>query len=586
MARPRFWCWITWSKSQADEAAQILRTLLIGVPHLTCFATSRRRVGVPGERLFPVSPLSPTDAVRLFADRAGAVSDFSLTNASRAETEALCADLEGLPLALELAAAWSAVLSPQEMRGKLQERFALLSTRQRDKTDRHRSLWAAIAWSYDLLPRDLQQTWAELSVFEGGWTKEAAAFVTGDQNNSASEALARLCERSLLVRGSGAGGSTRFFLLPSLRDFARDLLSDFQNADLREKHAAYFAGFVQQAKENLFGEQHTAFMNALDHEMPNVRVALSHHGETVGSQSAVPYLRFANSAAALCRARNYLRDARDFLNHALARTNTEATLCLPDVQAARASAFNTAGLVAWMQGDPDAAAAHFEAARAFWQAQNDEKGVGRVLGNLALLAMERDETEKAWNLCHEALPYLQNVGDLGSVANTLGTMGNARLEQERWDEGRAHHTKSLALYRAMKDTDGVSIALASLGYAAQFAGDFSDAAACYKESLQLRHAARDTWRISFSLGSVADLLWAQKNALPALTLYAAADALRQSLDAPLGECRQQKWNLHLAAMRLFRRRKIRKKGRSQGRGNGLGSRRYLRAARFGVGFPK
>ena len=533
------------------EAAQILRTLLGGASHLTCFATSRRRVGVIGERLFTVAPLPPNDAVRLFCDRAqAACGDFD-EGADRDDIAALCGDLEGLPLAVELAAAWSAVLSPREMREKLQGRFALLATRKSDKTDRHRSLWAAISWSYDLLPRDLRQTWNALSVFRGGFTREAAGVVAGNEDDDTTEALARLCERSLLVRRQGRDKSLRFEMLPSLQDFAQEQLSRTEQTAARKKHAAHFFGFTTDGYAKLYSEEQGAFMCKWHDEMPNLRHALGYHGETVGEASAEEYLRFAARFGGVCRSSGYLRDARETIQTALSRTDTNALLKLPTVQKARTSAENMAGLTAWMQGDTTEAEAHFNTVLAFWRTQNDGRGVGSVLGNLALLAMEAEDYQKAWDLCAESLPLLRQHNDLRAIANSVTVMGNARLEQKRWADALTHHEEGLRLYREIGDRDGESIALASMGYAAQFAGDFSAAAAYYKESLQIRRDLQDTWRICFSLGSIADLLWAQQNALPALTLYAAAEVLRQSINAPLSHPRQKTWDEQKADMRKF-----------------------------------
>ena len=535
------------------EAAQTLRVLLARVPHVTCFATSRRRVGVPGERLFAVPTLPLPDAVSLFCDRARAAhSDFALSSdALRADVEALCAELEGIPLAIELCAAWSGVLSPAQMRERLQERFALLSSRRVDKTDRHRSLWATVAWSYDILPRDLRGTLARLSVFRGGWTMDGArAIASVSDDNEMPETLARLCERSLIVcLDETQSGVLRFGMLASIREFVQERLSETEQTDVSQKHAHYFAGLVEEAKTHLRGAGHTEWTKRLHDEMPNIRHALQWHAEHSTSEPApaTRYLLFVCAFSAFGRHSGLLRDAREHLDLALARTSrAEKT---PLLETERASAVNCAGLVAWMQGDVGGAETFFEQARAFWQAQNDIKGMGIVLGNLALLAMERDELQKAWDLCNEALPFLKQIGDIKPIANALGTMGNARLEQERWAEGRAYHEESLVLYRQLGDTDGVSIALASLGYAAQFEGDFSAASAYYKESLEIRRDLGDKWRVAFSLVSIANLLWAQKNAVPALTLYAATEKLRTDLGAPMAPSRKQEFDEKQAAMR-------------------------------------
>ena len=251
-----------------ERGAPLILALLTRLPALTCLVTSRRRLSLPGERECPVPPLSvpplflpdapetpalvaQAAGVQLFVDRAQATRpDFQLTRGNAAAVAALCRSLEGIPLAIELVAARAMALTPAQMNARLVQRFELLTSRREDKENRHRSLWAALAWSYDLIPPPLRRFFAGLSVFRGGCTAEAAQAVC--EEPSALECLTQLRERSLVIV-EHEGAEPRFRLLETLREFAGEQLTEGHRERLRARHEEWFLGLAEESRSALRG---------------------------------------------------------------------------------------------------------------------------------------------------------------------------------------------------------------------------------------------------------------------------------------------------------------------------------------------
>ena len=270
-----------------ERGAPLVLSLLTRLPTLTCLVTSRRRLSLPGEHEVPVLPLpvppppnapetpaqvSQAAAARLFVDRAQAARpDFQLTRGNAVAVSSLCRHLEGIPLAIELVAARAMALSPAQMDERLAHRFEVLTSWRGDKDGCHRSLWAAVAWSYDLIPALLQRFFAGLSVFRGGCTAEAAAAVC--EEPSALEFLTQLRERSL-VTVEHSGAEPRFRLLETLREFAEEQLDPEDRAWLRVRHGEHFTALAQSAAPALRGPHQDQWLERLSADEDNLRAAL------------------------------------------------------------------------------------------------------------------------------------------------------------------------------------------------------------------------------------------------------------------------------------------------------------------------
>ncbi len=541
------------------EGARQVTALLNALPRLSCLVTSRRRVGVAGERLFAVGPLplpaeddrSNDDAflarlaalpsVQLFVDRAQAVSpDFGLTRRNAGALADLVNRLDGLPLALELAAAWSQVLSPAQMRERLDDRFALLAARPQrrggrgalDKTDRHRSLHATIAWSFDLLPPDLRRRFARLSVFRGGWTGEAAAAVTGEPG-SVHDDLARLRERSLLLTDDAHDGRLRFRMLESLRAFADEQLSDEEREAARRAHVTHFCGLADAAAARMRGPEQAAWLARLEADHDNLRAALDNllarsaaHDDD--DEAAKTSLRLAGALRRFWEVKGHLSEGRERLLAALAAPG--AGMPSPE----RASVLNGAANIARLQGDFAASQTLLEEDLAISQTLNDRPRAGATLNTLGLLARERGETDQARALLLESLAILRGTDNCEGVAITLNSLGLLATDQGDLAAARQWLEESLQLRRAQGDVIGTSVALMNLGNVAYYAKDFTSARDAYAASLAAKRDLGDKQGAAFALINLGSVAREQNDRAAACAAFAEALPLCRALGDKLG----------------------------------------------------
>ncbi len=407
----------------ATEAAPLITALLERAPGLTCLVTSRRSLGIEGEEEWNVAPL-PVPAARekgrgkrekdeggrmkdeedgratssfplhpsallmypsiqLFVDRAMAVQpDFQITARNAAEVAALCRDLEGIPLALELAAARARVLTPGQMRTHLARRFEFLVNRRAGKDARHRSLYAAIEWSIQLLSPDLRRLFVQLSVFQGGWTLEAAQAVLGESEaldritpervqgsvstivsehrtkravwdiSSLLEGFEQLQSDSLVVADEVAG-EMRFRMLESLREFAASQLAPEQREELTARHAAYYVALAEEAKGRLKGREQARWLDRLEQELPNLRAAYDAMGTAPDEATARMALRLTRALWRFWIARGPLEEGRERAVLALAHARAQVDTPL------YADALGAAGAMAVAQDDYETAKRHY-----------------------------------------------------------------------------------------------------------------------------------------------------------------------------------------------------------------------------------
>lgn len=453
-----------------ERGAPLVLSLLTLLPTLTCLVTSRRRLGLPGEREYPVPPLAvpplalpdahETPAlvalaagVQLFVDRAQAARpDFQLTRGNVAAVAALCRNLEGIPLAIELVAARAMALTPAQMNERLAHRFELLTSRRGDKDGRHRSLWAALAWSYDLISPPLQRFFAGLSVFRGGCTVEAAQAVC--EEPLALEFLTQLRERSL-VTVEHDGAEPRFRLLETLREFAGEQLSEQlsqeDRARLRGRHGEWFLGLAEESRAALRGPEQARWLERLGADEDNLRAALDAMHESVDRVESE--LRLVGALVQFWAMRGSLREGRGRIEDALAR-GADAPARL------RASALHGACFLAYWQGDYPATQAYSEAALGSWHPLDDPIGPLRSRQMLA----------------------------------------NALLYQGRHEEAKANFTQSLAEARALEgDGHNSTTSLGGLAIIAHWQGDYAQARTLYAEAIRIHEKIGDGRNLAFAL---------------------------------------------------------------------------------------
>lgn len=571
-------------RRKAEDGAAVVRTLLDRCPLLTCLVTSQQSLNLEGERELPILPLptpnveslsSTPDAqhlppeslmqfasVQLFVDRAQASKpDFQVTQGNSAAIAQLCDRLEGIPLALALAAGRAQVMTPKQMLSQLEHRFDFLVSRRRDAIERHRTLQAAIAWSYRLLSPEVRRFFVQLSVFRGGWTIEAAAAVC--EEPLALDYLAQLQECSL-IRAEESADGMRFRMLETLREFGWEQMSPEECAALSQRHLKYFLQMAEEAAE-AEPQNETILLNYLEADHDNLRMALSWcHANTDGVEAG---LRLAGALGWFWDTRGHWSEGSDHLTAALGREGAmEAT---PE----RAKALRAAGKLSFYLSRYALAQSLYQESLAIYQKLGIRRGVAQLLGSLGeltnyfgdptlarsfleeSLALWREIQDRrgiAWALIHlgnsigwfidavsanslyqEGLTLFQELGDNMGIAWSLHHMGDLSVWQGKYSEGCSLLQKSLALHQEQKDRLGIACAHWTLGNAAYNQGDYALARALFEESLKVFQELDRRQMIMLALFDLGKITRDQGDYDMSHALYARIAAIMQHYE---GHC--------------------------------------------------
>ncbi len=507
------------------DGVSIIQALLTRMPALRCLTTSRHHLGLSGERTFAVQPLPISASQQLFLDRARAVRpDFQITPHNAPSVAMLCEQLEGLPLALELAASWIGVLTPAQILARMNRRFDLLISRGEDRIPRHRELRATIAWSCELLSPELQTFLARMSVFRGGWTEQAAQVVGGAPH--AVHLLAQLRERSLVVSEESENGATmRFRLLESIREFAETQMDEAMRQEARRTHAAYFLRLAEEADKNITGPEQTYWFASLEPEHPNIRAALDWQASEPEALEA--QLRLIVAMRIFWRTQGHLAEARQRMDEVLARPGADA------FGSVFGAALVEAGLVASMQGDQDTARQYAQRALARARLDNSPALAASAINTLGNVAKRLQEYENARDLYSQSLKISREISDRRMEATAVANLGNIAQEQGDYDRAAACYLESLAVYRQLHYKQGLVMQLYNLAALKVQTDDYAGAAPLLVECLTLCRETSDTPTIMHALevfGFIADEFAQQERAIE---LYAAAAHLRIKLGLPM-----------------------------------------------------
>jgi predicted ATPase/DNA-binding SARP family transcriptional activator len=468
----------------ADAAGDLARELLDLAPALRIVATSRGALAVGGEVELRLGPLAvPADwrtavdlarspSVALYVDRVRARRpEFALTRANAAAVARLCTKLEGIPLALELAAARERVLPAPQLVARLDRRFEVLASSQRDVPERHRTLSAAIDWSYRALGDEARRIFERLSVFRGGFTVEEAEAVCGSPRTL--EAVERMCEVSL-VEAYDYGELRRFRMLETIREFAADRLDPAEAADLHRRHAAVMLALAERARVYLFGPDQGAWLVRLDAEFENLRAALD------WSQRSGDTLAVARISASLHRywiSRARYREARRWLRRALEAGEDRLPRRL------RAWLLRLAGEYALSECDDAEADRLLCESLAMSEADGDEEAVALVLGKRAHLAIRGGAFEEGRRMLLDGLEIAARRGDPRLRAGLANVLGVFEARQRNYERALELFSESLVINRAAGDESNVVVLLYNLGYLATIAGWYDRAAEYLDECL-------------------------------------------------------------------------------------------------------
>jgi predicted ATPase/DNA-binding SARP family transcriptional activator/Tfp pilus assembly protein PilF len=491
--------------------APMVADLLQRAPRLTVLVTTRQHLGIEGEREVSVSPLalpagestreellqSPT--VQLFVDRASAVRPgFAVTEQNAEAIAALCDRLEGLPLAIELCAAWAQTLSPAMMLDKLSRRFDLLVSRRIDITPRHRTLRAALEYSFLQLPAQLRRVYAGLSVFRGGWDLEAATAVClppGHQDPlEALTSLTELRERSLIVaeEPTDANGEMRYRMLETLREFASEQMRYAERAEYRGLHAGHYLALDEAADAGIAGPEQERHLRRLDHELENLRAALAWSLE---AQEAETGLRIGSALGRYWSIRGYLDEGLDWLRRLLESAGPIGEI-LPGV---RAMALSTQGYLAWLRGDyATARTSHAEALRIRTES-GDSGGIADSLYYLGITAYRQEHYSEARELLERSLQIATERSDSAGISRVLLNLGNLAYEAQDFDEAARFLAQSLEIEQRLGNRRRIADALNNLGLVAAARGDYASAADQFRRSLEIKRELLDNYGTAVAL---------------------------------------------------------------------------------------
>jgi predicted ATPase/DNA-binding SARP family transcriptional activator/DNA-binding CsgD family transcriptional regulator len=487
-----------------EAAAQLGDTLLDSCPRLRVLATSREPLGIRGEVLWQVPPLSlPAttngkstvegltryEAVRLFVDRARLrLPDFGLTEENAGAVARVCRKLDGIPLAIELATARMGALAVEQVAQRLEVSLDVLKGASRSAAPRQQTLRATLEWSHNLLSGAERALFRRLSMFAGGWTLEAAEAVCsggGIEEEDVLDLLGGLVDKSLVVAGAAAGGAVRYRMLEPIRQYAREKLEESAEAyEVRGWHTDFFLTLAEEAEPELFGSQQGSWVERLEGEHDNLREAVS---RVLERGEAEPSLRFGGALWRFWFTRGYLSEGIRWMERVLVGGESAAA-------PARIEALEGMGWLTQTQGDNERAEATYEEMLKLSRELDDKGNIATALNSLGALALARGDNERSRALLEENMSVLRELEEEQNVTTTLkkyqvlGLLGILTLNEEgNYVRGAALWEECLALAREAGDTHRVAQALSNLGYAVLLQGDHERAMALCEEVLAFAH---------------------------------------------------------------------------------------------------
>lgn len=503
------------------DAATDMAELLRACPDLALLATSRAPLSIHGEQEYAVPPLElpTTDRIQERVDMASVPSvqlfvwqvqqkdpSFELRKENAATVAAICRRLDGVPLALELAAARVKLLGTEELLARLDRVLPVLTGGARDLPARQRTMEGTIRWSYNLLKPPEQALFRRLSVFAGGWTLSAAEAVGTDGVERVDELFDRLgtlIEQSL-VTVTYDEREMRYRLLEPVRHYALERLEESGEAEeARSQHAGYYVALAERAALELEGRaDQVVWLERLDREHDNMRTVLAWSEDA--PEGAEVGLRLASALWRFWEVRGHVGEGSRWLAGALARSDG-----LPPVL--RAKVLTAAGNLARDRVDYEQATTYHEQSLELWRRLRDNRGIARSLNNLGVIVRDRGDAEQTIRLCHESLELFQAVGDQHGAAIALISLGMAASQQGDSERARSWYEKSLALFRTSGDSWHTAWVLNHLAHLMVRQGDFVAARCTAKESLELQRAAGDLWGIAMALGALGKIAQADND---------------------------------------------------------------------------
>lgn len=556
--------------------------LLSSCPSVRFLATSREALGLPGETVMAIPALSVPpapdaseltlesvsgyEAVQLFRDRAAAAaSHFALTDANAPTVARICSRLDGVPLAIELAAARVKSLSAEQIEARLEDRFRLLTSGSRTALPRQQTLRATIDWSYRLLTERERTLFRRLSVFVGGWTLEAAEAVCADEAIGSGDVLdltAQLVDRSLVVFEEEP--TPRYRFLETIREYSSEKLLDAaEGGATRDAHLAWFVALAEAAESHMRGADRGWWLQLVVREHDNMRAALQRSNET--PDGARLLVRLVAALWWFWGERNFVGEGEAWIDRALLLAtdaqlrksrgqvlNGSAVLAYSQGQHATAKsreieavalfrelgdtwnvafALSQLAMMVYAMGDYDESRAIAEECTLLFRQSGDQWGLAIPLGTLARIALRGHDYERARGLLEESLAIRRQVGDPWLVAQTLNALGDVARAQDDTDGAAKLYEESLVAFEDLGNVSSRSGVLHNLGHVARRRGQYPAAARYFSQSLRLFSEQHDQLGIVECLVGIAGVASATMDATEAARLLGAADQLLASIDA-------------------------------------------------------
>jgi len=536
--------------------AELAAVLLRACPQVRILATSREGLGVPGETLWRVPSLSLPDAgrlpspeelvlyeaVRLFVDRAVATTPgFTFRRENAPVVVQVCRRLDGIPLAIELAAARVRVLAVEQIAARLDDRFRLLAGGRRTLVPRQQTLRAAMEWSYDLLCQKEKVLFRRLSVFAGGWALEAAETVcaeAGVQSSDILDLLTQLVDKSLVVAET-QHGAARYRLLETVRQYGQERLSESgEGGAIRQRHRDWYLEWARRVDRSMRTAELEAWVERLRTEHDNLRAALRWSMEAGGGD---PALRLATALAWFWYIDGHWSEGRRWLEQALAlggdlRTDTLADALLQAAYHARS------------QGDYGSARAFAEKGLSIARETDNRENIAWFLYNLGVVAVHEGDYKRGKALCEESVTLGRQLGMKFLLANDLAQLGHIARDSADYEQAATFYGESLVFAREHGEKYTVAYALRNLAVLALHIRDYDRSGTLFAETLALCRTAPN-WVTEECLMGIADIACAQKRYEQAACLFGAGDILREALGARRSPRIQRRYDESVAATR-------------------------------------
>ncbi len=522
------------------EAAPLLANLVVGAPGVTFLVTSRVPLDISDERIYAVKALElpdtsrpfelgrlrRTEAVRLFAARArDARPDFELSESNADSVGELCVRLDGLPLALELAAARIKLLAPGDILVRLGQRLEFLKAEPgAGVPERHRTLRAAIEWSYDLLTEDEQSLFTSLAVFVGGFTLEGAEAIAGDIDVDVLDGVESLLNNNLLRTERIAGGEPRFGMLETIREYALERLAERGDGEaVQRRHANFYVLLAEKADPGLFGPQQLSWLERLDAEFANICGALTWSAESAEAEAG---LRIGSALWRYWQLRGSNREGRERLELLLSsRAGSNA---------ARAKAQWVVASLASPQGDHETVCRLVEASLPVHRALGDDVVVAISLGLLGLSVLAQGDVKRARALTEEGLEIARGTRDLSTEAMLLANVGVVLAATGNLDEAEHALEESVDAARRLGNLRSVGNWLRALGSISLARHDYARAQLRFEESLAVGRTLGDRWEIAHSLSNLALVALEERDENAAHAMLAESTAIERESGDRLG----------------------------------------------------